>query len=296
LDWPGVWTDTLANGLPGAPSLELHDLWLIPLGLAVGAFGTLVGAGGGFVLVPVLLLVYPQEDPETITAMSLLVVCANATSGSIAYARQRRVDYRSGMWFALGTFPGAIGGAIAVGYLPRRLFDAIFSAALVAIGFVLMLRSGPTDIHPPVTGRGVVRRQITDARGHTFAYSFQLWKGVAISTVIGFVSSLLGIGGGVIHVPVMATVLHFPVHIAAATSHFVLAFMSAEGTAVHLWTGALSWDRPLARAVLIGFGAIPGAQLGARLSHRIHGQLIIRALAGALVLVGVRLALKAMTG
>ncbi|HMS60470.1 MAG TPA: TSUP family transporter, partial [Tepidiformaceae bacterium] len=78
-------------------------LLLVPLGVAVGAFGTLVGAGGGFVLVPVLLLLYPDRDPETITSMSLFVVWANATSGTLAYVRQRRVDYFSGIWFAIGT-------------------------------------------------------------------------------------------------------------------------------------------------------------------------------------------------
>ena len=276
--------------------MHSQDLWLIPLGLAVGTFGTLVGAGGGFVLVPVLLLLYPEKDPETITAMSLLVVCANATSGSIAYARQRRIDYRSGGWFALATLPGAIAGALAVGYIPRREFDALFAAVLLLIGGFLFLRSDTTAIVPPVTGRGVVHRVVTDAHGNTFSYSFQMWKGILIASGVGFVSSLLGIGGGIIHVPVMATVLHFPVHIAAATSHFVLAFMSAEGTAVHLATGTLTFDRSLAQAVLIGAGAIPGAQLGAVLSHRLHGRIIIRALAGALMLVGVRLGLKSITG
>ncbi|MCC6383201.1 MAG: sulfite exporter TauE/SafE family protein [Dehalococcoidia bacterium] len=269
------------------------DLWLIPLGVAVGAFGTLVGAGGGFLLVPVLLLLYPEREPETVTAMSLLVVCANATSGTLAYAHQRRVDYASGVWFAVATLPGAIGGAILVGYTPRRTFDALFAAALIGLGTWIVLRSRQQAIHPPVTGRGVVHRLITDREGHTFAYSFELWKGLALSTVVGFVSSLLGIGGGIVHVPVMATVLHFPVHIAAATSHFVLAFMSAEGTAVHAVTGALSWDRALLQAALIGAGAVPGAQIGARLSRRLHGTGIIRALAGALMLVGGRLALKA---
>lgn len=265
------------------------------LGVVVGAFGTLVGAGGGFVLVPVLLLLYPDRDPETITAMSLLVVCANATSGSIAYARQRRIDYRSGAWFAVGTFPGAIAGSIVVAFIPRRTFDALFAAALVALGAWLFLRSGRQAIQPPVTGRGVVHRDLRDREGNRYVYSFHLWKGVAISTGVGFVSSLLGIGGGVVHVPVMATVLHFPVHVAAATSHFVLAFMAAEGTAVHFGTGALGWDRALAQACLIAAGAIPGAQLGAMLSHRIHGHAIIRALAAALMLVGLRLALKALT-
>lgn len=266
------------------------------MGLAVGTFGTLVGAGGGFVLVPILLLLYPDKDPETITAMSLLVVCANATSGSIAYARQRRIDYRSGGWFALATLPGAIAGAILVGYIPRREFDALFAALLIVIGGFLMFRRESNAIVAPVTGRGVVHRMVTDAHGNTFSYSFEMWKGMLIAGGVGFISSLLGIGGGIIHVPVMATVLHFPVHIAAATSHFVLAFMSAEGTAVHLATGTLTFDRSLAQALFIAVGAIPGAQLGALLSRRLHGGIIIRALAGALIVVGIRLALSAVRG
>lgn len=214
-------------------------------------------------LVPVLLLLYPDRDPKTITAMSLLVVFANATSGSIAYARQRRIDFRSGGWFALAALPGATAGAILVDYIPRRLFDAMFAGALLLLGGFLLVRAPVTTIVAPVSGRGVVRRQITDADGNSFVYAFQMWKGLAISAGLGFLSSLLGIGGGIVHVPVMSTVLHFPVHLAAATSHFVLAFMSAEGTAIHVATGTLSWDRALVQALFISAGAIPGAQIGA---------------------------------
>jgi uncharacterized membrane protein YfcA len=74
---------------------------LLVLGVLVGAFGTLVGAGGGFLLVPILLLLYPDLEPDTVTAMSLLVVFVNASSGSVAYARQKRIDFWSGGWFAL---------------------------------------------------------------------------------------------------------------------------------------------------------------------------------------------------
>ncbi|WP_322795412.1 sulfite exporter TauE/SafE family protein [Tepidiforma sp.] len=266
---------------------------LVLLGFAVGAFGTLVGAGGGFILVPILLLLYPDKDPETITAISLFVVAANAASGSIAYGLQKRIDYRSGWWFVAGTFPGAIAGAIVVGFMPRRLFDAIFALLLGAVGLYLLLRPQVQGIVEPVRGRGVVRRQVRDIHGNTFVYSYHLWKGLLISTAVGFVSSLLGIGGGIIHVPIMATVLHFPVHIAAATSHFVLAFMAAEGTAVHFAQGVIGWDRSLLQAVLLSAGAIPGAQVGARLAHRLQGGVILRALAGALVLVAIRLAIKA---
>jgi uncharacterized membrane protein YfcA len=65
-------------------------LWLFPLGLLIGTFGTLIGAGGGFILVPILLLVYPNEKAELITSISLAVVFFNAMSGSAAYARRSR--------------------------------------------------------------------------------------------------------------------------------------------------------------------------------------------------------------
>lgn len=226
--------------------------------------------------------------------MSLLVVFFNASSGSLAYARYGRIDYYSGAWFAVGTLPGAVLGAIVVGYISRRAFDALFAAALVSLAVFLFFRTRAQAIREPVTGRGVVTRVMPDRRGHQFVYSYRLWQGVAISSVVGFASSLLGIGGGVVHVPVMATVLHFPVHIAAATSHFVLAFMAGEGTAVHIFTGTLEWDRSLAQALLLAAGAVPGAQLGAMASHRLHGDTIIRALAAALALVGLRLAIKAI--
>jgi uncharacterized protein len=72
-------------------------LALVLLGFGVGVFGTLVGAGGGFILTPMLLVVYPHDSPQTITAISIAVVFFNAGSGSIAYARQHRIDYRSGL-------------------------------------------------------------------------------------------------------------------------------------------------------------------------------------------------------
>ena len=69
-----------------------HHLLLVALGLVVGAFGTLIGAGGGFVLAPVLLLLYPRDLPETITSICLAVVFFNALSGSWVYGRMARID------------------------------------------------------------------------------------------------------------------------------------------------------------------------------------------------------------
>jgi uncharacterized membrane protein YfcA len=90
--------------------------------------------------------------------------------------------------------------------------------------------------------------------------------GVAVSVVIGFVSSLLGIGGGFIHVPVMVNLLNFPVHVASATSHFTLTVMTAVGSVVHLLTGTLVGAAP--RVVPLSLGVVVGAQVGARVAQR----------------------------
>lgn len=241
-----------------------------------------------------LLFLYPDDSPQTLTAISLFVVVLNATSGTIGYARQRRIDYRSGVGFVLATFPGAVAGAVVVGYVPRRLFDAIFAVVLISLGTALFLRSRNTAIVEPVVGRGVVRRIIRDRAGNTFVYSFQMWKGMLLSVGIGFLSTLLGIGGGVIHVPVMMSILHFPVHIATATSQFVLVFVAAEGSSIHFANGVLGWNDSLGRAAFLAAGAIPGAQAGAMLARRLTSSAIVRALSAALVLVGARLALQAL--
>jgi hypothetical protein len=99
-------------------------------------------------------------------------------------------------------------------------------------------------------------------------------------------SSILGIGGGIIHVPAMVNLLNFPVHLATATSHFILAAMTFVGTVVHLFDGSLT----LAEApglLAICAGAVIGARLGAHLSKRIHGRWIMCILGIALSLAGV---------
>jgi hypothetical protein len=265
----------------------LHYLWLIPVGGLVGAYGTLIGAGGGFVLAPFLLLLEPTESPEIITSISLAVVFFNALSGSLAYARHGRIDYQAGRQFALATTPGAILGALSTAYLPRHVFDLVMGVLMIMGAGVLLWRplhderraATPDARYPPHT---VVER---DGSTHTFAYNPR--TGIWLSALVGYLSSLLGIGGGIIHVPVLVHLLHFPVHIATATSHFVLAIMAMTGTVVHILTGAFAHG--VRRTMALSLGVFVGAQVGAWCSHRLHGVWIIRSLALALGLVGIRL-------
>lgn len=268
--------------------MELHALLLlVGLGFLIGTFGTLIGAGGGFILMPLLLLIYPDMPPDVLTSISLAVVCLNATSGSVAYARKKRIDYKSAWVFALATLPGAVFGAMATSYISRHTFNIILGVLLIVIAIFLILKPKQGGYAGRNNAGKCVERDIRERNGEEHHYKFNIWYGIGISFLVGFISSLLGIGGGIIHVPALISLLNFPIHIATATSHFILAIMSLAGTIVHMVQGSFweGWQTALA----IGTGVILGAQLGAGLSSRVKPKGIILALAGALLLVGVRL-------
>ena len=130
-------------------------------------------------------------------------------------------------------------------------------------------------------------RNIVEKDGTAFTFSYNPITGVVLSCFIGFLSTFLGIGGGSIHVPVLVNVLNFPVHIATATSHFVLAIMALTGTVVHIATG--TFTHGVHRTIALAIGVLLGAQVGALLSNRMKGRWIIQGLAIALGLVGIRL-------
>jgi uncharacterized membrane protein YfcA len=238
----------------------------------VGAYGTLVGAGGGSVLVPVLLVLLPRETPATITAISLAVVFFNAYSGTIAYMRTRRIDYRSGVLFTLSSLPGAVLGALVAHQMPRSLFDPLFGVLLLVMGgFLVANPLGPARLEEP-QGPTSDRRRLVGSIG---------------SAYIAVLSSLLGIGGGIIHVPFLIRLLRMQPHVATATSHFVLTFMALTATATHVAMG--EFEQGLAQTMYLAVGVMMGAPLGAALSARLQGSLIVRLLALALCLAGLRL-------
>ena len=272
------------------PFSPAEYFWLIGLGFLVGLYGTLIGAGGGFILMPILLLIHPQANPEQLTAISLAVVFFNALAGSESYAVMGRIDYKSGMMFAAATIPGAILGALQTSAVPRALFNGIFGVVLLAAALFLFLRPAvkPHEVsrhlhHPQVS------RHLKTSVGEAYDYNFNPLVGIGISFGVGYLSSFLGIGGGIIHVPALTYFLDFPVHIATATSHFILAIMALTGTLVHIWTG--TFHEGARHTLSLSIGALLGAPLGAYLSSRIRGSWIIRGLALALGLVGIRILL-----
>jgi len=262
-----------------------HAIGLGVLGVVVGALGTVMGAGGGFILLPALVLLYPHEPAATLTAVSLLVVCVNAASGSLAYARMRRIDTRSALIFIAAGLPGAIAGAWSTRWLRRQTFDPLVGAILVAVALSIFFVPHRDAAVP----HGAATRRLVERSGVVHEYRPRIGLGIVVSVLVGFVSSLLGIGGGIIHVPAMVALLGFTPHVATATSHLVVAVLALAGVLVHLREGTLAPG--LARSLPLVVGASIGAQLGARLSTRIRGRWILMGLGVALGSVGVRLLL-----
>jgi uncharacterized protein len=261
----------------------LHALGYGALGAAVGALGTLIGAGGGFLLIPILAFLHPGDSAAVLTGVSLTVVWANATMGSISYGRMGRIDVRAGLVFVTAGLPGALAGAWATTHIERRVFDPLLGAVLMLGGAAIFFKPA-TERHAAPTSR---TRTLVERDGTTHVYAPRVLLGAVLSVGVGFLSSLLGIGGGILHVPAMVYLLGFPTHVATATSHFVLAFLALAGVLVHVAQGSL---RPgLDRALPLSAGALLGAPLGAWASTRIHGRWILRGLALALAGVGLRL-------
>lgn len=261
--------------------------WLYLLaGLFIGCYGTLVGVGGGFLLVPSLLILYPGISPAAITATSLAVVCANTISGSISYGAQRRIDYRSVFLFSIAAAPGAVIGVWVIQFLPRKIFDLTTGVLLIITAIWLFVKKNHNKQSPPLNKTGK-KRIITPKNGEPEEYYVLEWTGIWCSLVIGFLSTILGVGGGILHVPIMTFFLGFSPHIAAASSHPIIAIMTGIATLLHWKFGYLT---PLAHLLpWLTTGVLIGAPIGAALSRKIHGNLLLQLLALALLITGIRL-------
>jgi uncharacterized membrane protein YfcA len=275
-------------------------VWFVPIGFFIGVYGTIIGAGGGFILVPILVFLFPEDGPSMITAASLAIICVNAVSGTIAYARMKRISYKTGVLFAAASIPGAFLGSYFTRFIPKKVFGVLFGGLLMAVAIFLSATRGVrrhgegawSGHVGPVRTRGQVRDTVVDREGRAHPLSFDLALGMGLSMLIGFLATLVGIGGGLIHVPVLTYIFNFPLHIATATSHFVLVFTALAGVAEHILDH--TWPTHLLRDAWLAVGVVGGAQLGAYLSRKISAPWIVLGLAIALGLVGVRLVLTAL--
>lgn len=254
--------------------MQMEVAGFLALGILVGLLGALLGIGGGMVIVPLLVFAWDYE-PQLAIGTSVLMVLMNAVSGTWGYIRQKKVCVDAALKFAVATVPGAFLGSYAAEYLQGRLFYLVFGAFFVLAAI------------------NMYRKASKNAAGKTAGEVPEVynWKlGVLCSVGVGFLASILGIGGGIVHVPFMVYVLNFPVHVAIATSTCILAVSSLAGLVSHAMLGHIVWTSGLA----ISAGAFVGAQGGVALAQRLQSGILMK-LASVLVLItGIKFLLDAL--
>lgn len=269
--------------------MVLEVVLLLIVGLIAGTLGSLVGLGGGIIIVPTLLFLgtgtslLSEVSPQVATGTSLLVIIFTGLSSTIAYYKQKKVDYKSGLIFFIGSGPGGILGAWVNKQLDVDSFSIWFGLFMIFISFVLMFRDRLKP-RKKKSEKGIWRTY-TDDSGNVQTYGFHPAAGIAISVVVGFLGGLLGIGGGALMVPSMILLFFFPPHIAVATSMMLLFLTSATSSIAHIAMGNINW---LYAAALIP-GAWIGGKLGATINQKLPSKTIVVLLRIVLIIVGVRL-------
>lgn len=247
-------------------------------GAAAGLFGSLLGLGGGILIVPLLTLGFGLPLREAV-GVSLVSVIMTSSAAAGVYLEKHIANLRLGMSLELFTAIGAlVGGSIAF-LLDERLLGILFSLLLGYIAFTMVRRRG--DPGPQPTGE----------EGAADGYVVRnMGKGVIGATFAGVVSALLGIGGGIIKVPLMNLTMGVPLRVATATSNLMIGITASASAVIYLLRGEI--DPYVAGPTAIG--VFLGATLGTRIASRIDLRYLRALFVVVLAYTAVQMLLKAI--
>ncbi|MGI9605714.1 MAG: sulfite exporter TauE/SafE family protein [Acidimicrobiales bacterium] len=245
---------------------------LIALAFGVGAYGTIIGAGGGFVLIPGLVLLFGLDGVEAVGTGAVILAVIGLT-GAVAYDRRGLVDRQVAASFALGSVPLAL---LASSLLAARIDSTVFIALL---GFILLALAVFVVVVPPIVEDGSPPNPpMRDVLG---------LSGAAIGTMSG----LFAVGGGLVTVPLLSRVQHLPAHRATATTSAAMSLSGLAAAIGHTLAGNVQWSK----AAVMMAAAFVGSSIGARAAGRLSARVVLVLLATGLVAAGVPLLVEALT-
>jgi len=222
----------------------IEELWLIPLGFAAGLLGSIIGLGGGIIIVPVLT--FFGFSPALAASNSIFAVFSNAIASSISYAKQRRIEYSIGLKLGLLSIPGTVVGAFISSEITPSIFKILFALILISASIYIFFK-----------------RKI-EQKNYNLSKQIMILA-IGASFVAGIISGLFGVGGGIIFVPLMVVAMGLSMKNAAPTSQFILLFASGSALVTHTILGHPDFYQ----ALLLATGAFVGGLVGARLSLEI---------------------------
>jgi len=278
-------------------------LLLIAGGFATGVFGSLLGLGGGILIVPLLTLGFGVPLREAVGVSLISVIVTSSASASV-YLERHVANLRLGMTLELFTATGALVGGLIAFLLSERVLAGLFTALLVYTAVTMGRRREPapaaeangseTDaasltangvsvgVAPPPGAAGV--------SAPTPYVVHRLGAGIAGSLFAGLVSALLGVGGGIVKVPVMHVVMGVPLRVATATSNLMIGITASASAIIYLIRGGI--DPYVAGPVAVG--AFLGASVGSRSAHRIDARVLRLLFVAVLLFTAVQMAGRAL--
>lgn len=240
-------------------------------GVAAGAFGSLLGLGGGLLIVPLLTIGFGLPLREAV-GVSLVCVIVTSSASAGVYLQRRQANLRLGMVLELFTAMGAIAGGLIAFLLDERLLAALFAILLVYVA-VTMARGSTSSTEDAAASEPDDPTPETSSAAPRWEADVTLRRipaGVAGSIGAGVVSALLGVGGGIVKVPVMHLVMGVPLRMATATSNLMIGITASASAIVYLLRGGIDANAAGPTAL----GVFVGATLGSRLGHRVQVRLL----------------------
>jgi len=247
----------------------IEELWLIPLGLVAGILGSMIGLGGGIIMVPVLT--FAGFAPTVAASNSLFATFSNAIASTISYSRQKRIKYSIGLKLGLLSIPGTIIGAYISSDVTPGIFKILFVLVLISSSIYIFLRKKFESKHYNTS------KQV-------------MLLVIGASFFAGIISSFFGIGGGIIFVPLMIITMGMGMKNAAPTSQLVLLFTSFAGLITHSILGHPDYLQSL----LLAVGAFGGGLIGARLSLEIKERSLQILIAVVIIIAAIKLFIESI--
>ena len=224
--------------------MDASLLLLTLIGFLAALMGSMLGLGGGFVLVPMLtLLGTPMHEA---VGTSLTAIVFNSAMATYTYSRRKLTRFKLGLTLELATVPGAILGSLIALSIDERTLKIVFAAFLVFVAYRMFVGKNSEN------------------------YDFKL-KHLALGYLscffVGMMSGMLGVGGGVLKVPILVLVMNIEPHIAVGTSAFMVGVTAFMGSIAYWRSGILN---PVKVAAIVP-GVLVGAMIGPRISTRLKG-------------------------
>lgn len=237
---------------------------LLVMGSGAGVLGALFGLGGGIIFVPVLMLVFGLAPTEAV-AVSLIGIIAGSTGASTVFVDKGLSNVRLGLIMEITTSIGAILGAVIAMYLESWILMVLFSCIVIYSG-IRMILNPEKIIEPNESSDSRLQFRYRDeSAGEDIYYEVQNLKGgMALCTVAGAISSMTGVGGGAVKVPLMNIYMKIPIKAASATSSYMIGITAFSGAVTYLIGGHVL----LEYAAFVAIGAFIGSLVGTGLARK----------------------------